>query len=73
MRKRSTRKINNLIKLLSVKEWTQRELARRTGLSESYASRVCLGYHRPNVLLAIKIARALDTTVEAIWGEGDQK
>lgn len=49
---------------------SQRELARRIGVGKTTISEIERGDRLPNVLTAIRIARALETTVEEIWGDG---
>lgn len=50
---------------------SQRELARRIGVGKTTISEIERGGRLPNVLTAIRIARALETTVEEIWGDGE--
>lgn len=50
---------------------SQRELARRIGVGKTTISEIERGERLPNVLTAIRIARALETTVEEIWGDGE--
>lgn len=50
---------------------SQRELARRIGVGKTTISEIERGDRMPNVLTAIRIARALETTVEEIWGDGE--
>lgn len=49
---------------------SQRELARRIGVGKTTISEIERGDRLPNVLTAIRIAWALETTVEEIWGDG---
>lgn len=49
---------------------SQSELARRVGVGKTTISEIERGDRLPNVLTAIRIARALETTVEEIWGDG---
>lgn len=49
---------------------SQSELARRIGVGKTTISEIERGDRLPNVLTAIRIARALETTVEEIWGDG---
>lgn len=46
---------------------SQRELARQVGVTNGEISGIERGNHLPNVLLALRIARALGTTVEKLW------
>lgn len=48
---------------------TQRELAAQVGTGNSTICELERGERLPNVLLAIKIARVLHTTVEYLWEE----
>ena len=50
---------------------SQRELARRIGVGKTTISEIERGDRLPTVLTAIRMARALDTTVEEIWGDGE--
>ena len=50
---------------------SQSELARRVGVGKTTISEIERGDRLPNVLTAIRIARALKTTVEEIWGDGE--
>lgn len=50
---------------------SQRELARRVGVGKTTISEIERGDRLPNVMTAIRIARALKTTVEEIWGDGE--
>jgi DNA-binding XRE family transcriptional regulator len=49
--------------------WTQAQLAQRAGISRQMLSSVEAGRHVPNVAAAIGLATALDTTVEALFGQ----
>ena len=46
---------------------TQKELADHIGIAEVSYQRIEYG-QRPSLRTAIRIARALDTTVETLWG-----
>ena len=46
---------------------SQRELARRADTAASTISEIETGERLPNVVLAIKIARALGTAVAEMW------
>lgn len=50
---------------------SQREVARRVGISPTGYNAIERGLHTPNVLTGIRIARTLGTTVEALWGDAD--
>ena len=47
---------------------TQAELAERAGVSRKTVNTVENGVFTPSVLVALSLARALDTTVEALFG-----
>lgn len=51
---------------------SQRELARRVGVGKTTIGEAERGDRLPNVETAIRIARALNTTVEEIWGDGEK-
>ena len=51
-------------------EMTQTELAKRSGLHLTNVNAIVNG-SRPNVDTAIKIARALNKSVEELWGNQD--
>lgn len=62
-------------KLKELREYhgiSQRELARRVGVGKTTIGEVERGDRLPNVETAIRIARALNTTVEEIWGDGEK-
>ena len=48
---------------------SQRQVADRAWISPSEYNYVERGLKLPNVLIAIRIARVLKTTVEDLWGE----
>lgn len=50
---------------------SQSELARRIGVGKTTISEIERRDRLPNVLTAIRIARAMETTVEEIWGDGE--
>lgn len=47
---------------------TQQDLAESVGVSRQTVISMETGDYAPSVYLALRIARALDTTVEALWG-----
>jgi len=47
---------------------TQAELAERAGVSRKTVNTVENGVFTPSVLVALSLARALDTTVEGLFG-----
>ncbi len=48
---------------------TEKELAKATGTACSTISEIETGKRLPNVMLGIKIARALNTNIELLWEE----
>lgn len=50
---------------------SQRELAELSGTAPNTICEIEAGKRMPNVLLAIRIAKALGTTVEKLWEEHD--
>lgn len=46
---------------------TQRQLARMAGVGKTTITEVEGGDRLPNVVTALRIARALKTTVESLW------
>lgn len=62
-------------KLKELREYhgiSQSELARRVGVGKTTVSEIERRDRLPNVMTAIRIARALNTTVEEIWGDGEK-
>lgn len=55
--------------LRTARGWTQAQLAQRAGISRQMLSAVESGRHVPNVTAAIGLAAALETTVEALFGQ----
>jgi putative transcriptional regulator len=49
------------------KNWSQQELGSRVGVSRQAINAVETGRFDPSLPLAMKIARAFDTTIERIW------
>lgn len=59
-------------KLKELREYhgiSQSELARRVGVGKTTVSEIERRDRLPNVMTAIRIARAMKTTVEEIWGD----
>lgn len=52
---------------------TQREIARRVGISSTAMSAIERGEHVPKVTTALRIAQELHTTVEELWGDMAEK
>lgn len=48
---------------------SQRELARKVGITSAAMSGIERGVHLPNVLLALRIAKALGVSAEQLWEE----
>ena len=55
-----------LMKRMSEMRMSQADLCRSTGLATSMVSHYCTGQRIPSVQVAGKIARALDTTIDAL-------
>lgn len=53
--------------LREARSWSQQDLADRAGVTRQLVGAVEAGRHAPNVLAAIALASALDTTVEALF------
>lgn len=61
---------NNIENLLCQRGKTQQQLANSIGVKREYINRIIHGGVKiPGVNLAIKISRALNTTVEKLWGD----
>lgn len=52
---------------------SQRWLAQKVGCSHSTLGEIERGESAPNVYLAMRIARALDATVEELWRENHDR
>lgn len=63
--------MNNLKTLRIQSGKTQKQVADEVGIKDSAYQRYERGAVTPNAKLACKIARALGTTVEAIYGGGE--
>lgn len=50
-------------------ELTQADLAQHIGVSRQTVITMERGDYAPSVYLALRVARALDTTVELLWAE----
>ena len=59
-----------LLELISEKELSQKELSISTGLTESTISRYVNGERIPRGSNLVKLAKALDTTVDDLLGTG---
>ena len=60
---------NNLKEKRKALNLTQKQVAEKCGIQWQVYQRYEQGLRLPNVLLAIKIANALKTPVEALWGD----
>jgi putative transcriptional regulator len=60
--------LNDINKALTRKNMKQAELARMVGVKREYVNRIANYHITPKVRLSIRIARALGTTVENLWG-----
>jgi putative molybdopterin biosynthesis protein len=60
-----------LIDARSARNLTQSELARRAGISRQALGAIESGAYHPGVAIAIRLARELGTSVEALFGEID--
>lgn len=63
----SDRLINFLINTLNNKGWSQRELARRSGLSQTTISEVIQGKRKPSYGFCVVVARALEEKQDDIF------
>ena len=58
---------NRLREARAERGWTQAELAERVGVTRKTINTVENGVFTPSTLLALKLAQAMDTTVEALF------
>ena len=58
---------NNLKKILTEKNLTQREVAESSGIEEHSMSNYVRGKFVPNIVVALNIAKVLDKDVYDIW------
>ena len=58
---------NALSRILAMRGWTDVDLAMRAGLSRAHVNRVKNRRARPTIETALRISRALDRPVEAIF------
>lgn len=58
---------NTLREARTARGWTQADLAERVGVTRKTINTVENGVFIPSTLLALKLARALETTVEALF------
>jgi putative transcriptional regulator len=59
--------VNNLRAARTARGWTQAELAAAIGVTRKTINTVENGVFIPSTVLALKLARALETTVEALF------
>ena len=64
------RAVNRMNVEMTRRRLTETKLAEVVESSQSYINRVKNGRQLPTVLFAIRIARALETSVEELWGGG---
>ena len=60
---------NKIKEFLEYRHMSQKELSDKTGLTEVSISRYVAGSRIPNVSIAMRIAAALNTSIESIWQE----
>jgi putative transcriptional regulator len=58
---------NSLREARTARGWTQADLAERVGVTRKTVNTVENGVFIPSTVLALKLARALETTVEALF------
>jgi putative transcriptional regulator len=58
---------NTLREARAARGWTQADLAERVGVTRKTINTVENGVFIPSTLLALKLARALETTVEQLF------
>jgi putative transcriptional regulator len=59
--------VNRLREARAERGWTQAELAERVGVTRKTVNTVENGVFTPSTILALKLAQALGTTVEALF------
>ncbi|HEY1498403.1 MAG TPA: helix-turn-helix transcriptional regulator [Acidobacteriaceae bacterium] len=62
---------NRLRVLRAEREWSQGDLAKRLEVSRQSVNAIETGKFDPSLPLAFKLARLFETTIEAIFSEGD--
>jgi DNA-binding XRE family transcriptional regulator len=60
---------NNICMVIAQQGKRQVDVACMVGVKREYLNRIANGHITPTISLAIRIARALDTTAEKLWGE----
>ena len=63
--------INRLREARAARGWTQADLAERVGVTRKTINTVENGVFVPSTTLALKLARAMETTVEALFQLSD--
>ena len=64
--------MNNLKQARAKAGLTQVQVATAAGISTRYYQNLEAGESAPTVAIALRIAKALETTVEQIFGEGSE-
>lgn len=59
--------VNNIKQYREYRGISQRKLARMVGITSGEISFIERGIHLPSVVVGIRIARELETTVETLW------
>lgn len=60
---------NNIAKIRTIKKWTQKELAKATGLSIGYISAIEEGRVRPRIKTLAIIANALEVDLIELYNK----
>ena len=58
---------NNIHEVITAKKLTQAELARKVGVKREYINRIIKSKVTPTIPLGMRIANALDVTVEDLF------
>jgi DNA-binding XRE family transcriptional regulator len=61
-------RLNNLGKIMYNNNISQTQLEELSNVSRTYICQLIQGKHCPSIHIAIKISRALNVNIEAIWG-----
>ncbi len=61
-----------LMVLRKLNAWTLEDVASRSGLTKSYLSKLERGRSSPTIATMLKLARALNTSVDKLIGDGEQ-
>ena len=65
--------MNNRLKVLRAeKNWSQAELAGRLDVSRQAINAIETGKHDPSLLLAFKLAKIFETTIESIFKSDEE-